>query len=191
MLGDLTGFWRHLTVNTTLKPTNSSTRFALISHHLNVMFQRNLKTQHLIRHCQTEVNQSVGLPAAQPLSVHQSFPAVFFFFFFSRCKTGLATHTQTGRLLLLSLPLSLSTNKEINVSRANRPPTPVRPSLLPHIWRHSADPQRGSGNTWERQRIQGHNANRVFVLETLFCQVGKGRTPFTIFVLHQPLSGRR
>lgn len=156
MLGDLTGFWRHLIVNTTLKPTNSSTRFALISHHLNVMFQRNLKTQRLIRHCQTEVNQSVGLPAgsnSRPASFSTSvlscsLLSLLLLLLLLKMQNRIGhTHRETGRLLLLSLSLSLSTNKEINVSRANTPPTPVLPSLHPHIWRHSADPQRGSGNT--------------------------------------------
>lgn len=156
MLGDLTGFWRHLTVNTTLKPTNSSTRFALISHHLNVMFQRNLKTQRLIRHCQTEVNQSVGLPAGS-----NSRPASFSTSVLSCSLLSLLlllllkmqnrighTHRETGRLLLLSLSLSL--NKQRNKCVKSKHTPHPRPSLPPSP--HLATLCRPS--TWQRQHVR-------------------------------------
>lgn len=34
----------------------------------------------------------------------------------------------------------------------------------------------------------GHNANRAFVIQTLFCEVDRGWTSFTIFLLLEPLA---
>lgn len=154
MLGDLTGFWRHLTVNTTLKPTNSSTRFALISHHLNVMFQRNIKTQRLIRHCQTEVNQSVGLPAgsnSRPASFSTSVLSCSLLLLLLLLKMqNRIGHTHTDGEAVATLPPSLSLNKQRNKCVKSKHTPHPRPSLPPSP--HLATLCRPS--TWQRQHVR-------------------------------------
>lgn len=79
---------------------------------------------------------------------------------------------QTWRGLLLQYA---SLTKEMNE---------WNPRLSPSTCgRHCPDPRCGSRNMWDYQQVAGHNANRAFVIQTLFCQVDVSSTSFTVFFL--------